>query len=74
MVEKFKSEGYEENWRADRFELDGPFKRNHKEESFDFGAEACYVKQCKSARPAFVLEATRDDAVIQLIYVIPNDC
>ena len=66
---KFRSEGYEEKWRSDRFELHGPLKRNHKEESFDFGAEACYVKQCNSVRPAFVLEAHREDVVIELMYV-----
>ena len=49
--------------------LRGPLKTNHKKESFDFGEEACYVKQCDSVQAAFVLEAHREDVVIQLIYV-----
>ena len=44
-------------------------KKNHKVEAFDFGAEACYVKQCNSVRPAFVLEAHGKEEVIQLMYV-----
>ena len=68
-MEKIKWASYEETWRKDTFELHGPFKENHKEESLDFGVEACYVKQCNSVRPAFVLEATRGDVVVQLMYV-----
>ena len=49
--------------------MHGPFKKNHKEESYDIGQEACYVKQCGSVRPAFVLEAHRDSEVIELMYV-----
>ena len=67
--EIFKSEDYGEEWLSQNFELQGPLKINHKEESFDFGAEACYVKHSNSLRPAFVVEAHREDVVTQLMYV-----
>ena len=35
----------------------------------DIGAEACYVKHCRSVRPAFVLEAHKVDEVIDLMYI-----
>ena len=44
-------------------------KKNHKEESYDIGTEACYVKQCGTVRPAFVWEAHRDSEITQLMYV-----
>ena len=37
--------------------------------SFDFGAEVCYVKQCNSVRPAFVLEAAGEDVVFAMMCV-----
>ena len=71
---KFKSEGYEEKWLSEWYVLRGPLKKNHKKESFDFGEEACYVKQCDSVRPAFVFEAHRQDVVVELMYVyVPMD-
>ena len=54
-----------------KFDLHDPLKKKnkHKEGSFDYGAEACYVKQCNSVRPAFVLESQRQCVVIQLMHV-----
>jgi len=61
--------GFADEWRANGFELQGPLKKNHKEEALDIGAEACYVKHCRSVRPAFVLEAHKVDEVIDLMYI-----
>ena len=64
-----KSLGFANGWRANGFDLHGPVKRNHKEESLDIGAEACYVKHCGSVRPAFVLEAHRENELVDLMYI-----
>lgn len=68
-AEKFKTEAFANTWISSEFQLIGPFKKNHKEESYDIGQEACYVKQCNEMRPAFVLEAHRESEVIELMYV-----
>ena len=68
-AEKIKAEGYENEWRADKYVLHGPLIRKHKKESFDFGTSACHVKQCNSVRPSFVLEAHREDVATDLMYV-----
>ena len=68
-AEKFRSDAAAADIRTGGLEIYGPFKKNHKEESFDLGTEACYVKQCASVRPAFVLEAQNEDTTRELMYL-----
>ena len=50
----FRELRHEDNWNTRGFDLNGPLKKNHKEESYNLGEEACYVKHCSSVRPAHV--------------------
>ena len=43
--------------------------RYHKEEQLNVGTEACYVKHCRSTRPAYYLMGEKDGKSTELMYV-----
>ena len=55
--------------REDGWELECVKFRYHKEEQLNVGTEACYVKHCRSTRPAYSLVGTKDGKTIDLMYV-----
>jgi len=68
-VARLRDHGYTTKWEEQGFDLCGPVTRNHKEESYNLGVEACYVKHCGSVRPAYVLEASRHGEVQELMHI-----
>ena len=55
--------------RDDGWDLEYVKFRYHKEEQLNVGTEACYVKHCRSTRPAYCLVGTKDGKSTELMYV-----
>jgi len=68
-VAKFRDHGDARQWELQGFTLCGPVKRNHKEETYNLGLDACYMTPCGSVQPAYVLEAERHGEVQELMHV-----
>jgi len=68
-VARFKEYGDAWQWELQGFTLHGPVKRNHKEESYDLGVDACYMTPCGSVHSTYILEAQRPGEVQELMHV-----
>ena len=55
--------------RDEGWELEDVKFRYHKEEQLNVGTEACYVKHCRSTRPAYYLMGEKDGKSTELMYV-----